>query len=173
VIPPTVLAKGEPVTVRLCKHGKPDISYAGVVLGDDGVRVVIRAPWALPAHDLGYTTFAPGDMFTEFYWRNRWYAIKEVRDAAGARKGWYCDVTRPVRVGPGELVSIDLYLDLWRSADGRTVLRLDEDEFAASGLPEADPAAAARALTTLDELESAARSGRTDLFGDPPGAGRS
>jgi len=164
VIPPTVLAPGEPVTVRLEKHGKPDISYAGVVLGDDGVRVVLRAPWALPAHDLGFATFAPGDMFTEYYWRNRWYAVKEVRDAAGARKGWYCDVTRPVLVGPGELVSIDLYLDLWLSADGRTVLRLDEDEFAASGLAERDPAVAARAVRALDRLESLARNGFADLL---------
>jgi hypothetical protein len=76
-----------------------------------------------------------------------------------------------VLVSQAELVSADLDLDLWLSADGRTVLRLDEDEFAASGLAETDPQAAARALAALDELESGARSGRVDLFGDLPADG--
>ena len=53
----------------------------------------------------------------------------------------------------GDLIVDDLDLDLWRSADGLQVLRLDEDEFAASGLVERDPAAAAQAFAALDELE--------------------
>jgi predicted RNA-binding protein associated with RNAse of E/G family len=136
------------------------------------VLVVIRAEFAGDEdRDLGYVWFERGDLFTERYWRDRWYSVKEVRDARGAVKGWYCDVTRPVVVSQAELVSADLDLDLWLSADGRTVLRLDEDEFAASGLAETDPEAAARALAALDELESAARSGRVELFGDLPGDG--
>ncbi|GAA3109744.1 hypothetical protein GCM10020254_64690 [Streptomyces goshikiensis] len=51
----------------------------------------------------------------------------------------------------------DLDLDLWVSADGATVIRLDEDEFAASGLPETDPAAAAAALAALVALDEQAR----------------
>lgn len=53
----------------------------------------------------------------------------------------------------------DLDLDLWRSADGGTVLRLDEDEFARSGLAVRDPEAAGRALGALEELEALARGG--------------
>jgi hypothetical protein len=45
------------------------------------------------------------------------------------------------------------------SADGSRVIRLDEDEFAASGLAERDPAAADAAARALDELELLARSG--------------
>ena len=62
--------------------------------------------------------FEPGDVFTEHYWRDRWYSIKEVRDQGGLLKGWYCDVARPVRVEDGLLISEDLDLDLWRPRTG-------------------------------------------------------
>ncbi|MFE4722912.1 DUF402 domain-containing protein, partial [Streptomyces sp. NPDC056728] len=77
-------------------------------------------------------------------------------------KGWYCDVTRPAVREGGELVVEDLDLDLWVSADGSDVLRLDEDEFTESGLAERDPHAAAAALCALDDLELLAR---TERFG--------
>lgn len=51
------------------------------------------------------------------------------------------------------MVSEDLDLDLWVSADGRTMLRLDEDEFSAAGLTDTDPVSAARAWEALAELE--------------------
>lgn len=84
--------------------------------------------------------------------------MKEVRTGAGELKGWYCDVTRPAVVRDGELVVEDLDLDLWVSADRSAVLRLDEDEFAESGLAGRDPEAARAAVAALDELERLARS---------------
>jgi hypothetical protein len=150
------------VDVVLVKAGRTKIRYAAEVLADDGVRVAVRAPWAGEgARDFGFVRFEPGDVFTEYYWRDRWYAVKEVRDGAGTLKGWYCDVTRPaVRTATG-LVVEDLDLDLWRSADGTDVRRLDEDEFADSGLTESDPPAAAAARAALDELEALARDGES------------
>ncbi|MGA5004408.1 DUF402 domain-containing protein [Streptomyces koyangensis] len=149
------------VDVRLVKHGRTKITYPARLLADDGERVTVRAPWAGEgARDFGFVRFEPGDVFTEHFWRGRWYAVKEVRDAAGTLKGWYCDVTRPAGLADGVLVVEDLDLDLWVSADGREVLRLDEDEFAASGLAESDPAAAAAASAALDGLEELARTGR-------------
>lgn len=100
--------------------------------------------------------FEPGDVFTEHFWRTRWYAVKEVRTGEGVLKGWYCDVTRPAVVQDGEILVEDLDLDLWVSADGSAVLRLDEDEFAASGLTESDPQAAAEAVRALDALAAQA-----------------
>lgn len=144
--------------VVLVKGGRTKIRYAAELLDDDGVRVAVRAPWAgSGVRDFGFVRFEPGDVFTEYYWRDRWYSVKEVRAASGARKGWYCDVTRPAELSGGELVVEDLDLDLWCSADGTQVRRLDEDEFAASGLAEADPGAAAAAVAALDELEACAR----------------
>ncbi|MEU6147160.1 DUF402 domain-containing protein [Streptomyces sp. NPDC047081] len=144
--------------VVLVKAGRTKIRYDAELLADDGTRVAVRAPWAGEGvRDFGFVRFEAGDVFTEYYWRDRWYAVKEVRDAGGALKGWYCDVTRPAVLSGGELVVEDLDLDLWVSADGTDVRRLDEDEFADSGLAETDPRAAAAAVAALDELEALAR----------------
>ncbi|GAQ64634.1 DUF402 domain-containing protein [Streptomyces scabiei] len=142
------------VEVVLLKAGRTKIRYPARLVSDDGTRVVVRAAWASEGvRDFGFVRFEPGDVFTEYYWRDRWYAVKEVRDARGALKGWYCDITRPATLSGGELVVEDLDLDLWRSADGTDVLRLDEDEFEESGLARSDPEAAAAAVAALDELE--------------------
>jgi hypothetical protein len=155
---PTLLPAGAPTTVRLLKAGRHKVRYAAAVRDDDGVRIGVTAPWALPhVRDFGFVRFEPGDVFTEHYWRDRWYAVKEVRDAAGVLKGWYCDITRPAVVTPDGITVEDLDLDLWRSADGSDVRRLDEDEFAASGLAGRDPEAAGQALRALAELEALAR----------------
>ncbi|MGW0364606.1 DUF402 domain-containing protein [Streptomyces sp. NPDC002990] len=151
--------------VVLTKAGRVKIRYQAELLGDDGSRVSVIAPWSAPGvRDFGFVRFEPGDEFTEYYWRDRWYAVKEVRDGAGVLKGWYCDITRPAAVRdagaePAQIVIEDLDLDLWVSADGAEVLRLDEDEFAASGLAESDPEAARQALAALDELERLAKGG--------------
>ncbi|MFJ8505546.1 DUF402 domain-containing protein [Streptomyces avermitilis] len=148
------------VEVVLVKSGRTKIRYPAELLHDDGTRVTVRAPWAGDGvRDFGFVRFEPGDVFTEYYWRDRWYAVKEVRDGRGALKGWYCDITRPATLMGTELVVEDLDLDLWRSADGTAVLRLDEDEFAASGLAASDPRAAAAAENALDTLELLAREG--------------
>jgi hypothetical protein len=144
--------------VVLVKGGRTKIRYAAELLADDGIRVAVRAPWAGDGvRDFGFVRFEPGDVFKEYYWRDRWYAVKEVRDATGTVKGWYCDITRPATLSGTELVVEDLDLDLWRSADGTDVRRLDEDEFAESGLAKTDPAAAAAAVSALDALEALAR----------------
>ncbi|GHE98747.1 DUF402 domain-containing protein [Streptomyces fumanus] len=149
------------VDVVLVKAGRTKIRYPAQLLADDGARITVRADWAAPdVRDFGFVRFEPGDVFVERYWRDRWYAVKEVRSADGALKGWYCDITRPSVLDGKELVVEDLDLDLWVSADAATVLRLDEDEFAASGLSERDPEAARSAVAALDELEQVANSGR-------------
>ncbi|MFJ4692648.1 DUF402 domain-containing protein [Streptomyces sp. NPDC088766] len=149
------------VDVVLVKGGRTKIRYPAELLRDDGTRIAVRAPWAGEGvRDFGFVRFEPGDVFTEYYWLDRWYSVKEVRGVSGALKGWYCDVTRPATLTGTELVVEDLDLDLWRSADGDDVRRLDEDEFARSGLAERDPEAAAAAVGALDELESLARGNR-------------
>jgi predicted RNA-binding protein associated with RNAse of E/G family len=151
--------------VVLVKAGRTKIRYAAELLGDDGNRIAVRAPWAGEGvRDFGFVRFEKGDVFTEYYWRDRWYAVKEVRDSSGAVKGWYCDITRPAVLSGAELIVEDLDLDLWRSADGTDVRRLDEDEFAESGLAESDPEAAAAAVAALEELERLAVEGDFDAL---------
>ncbi|KPC58397.1 DUF402 domain-containing protein [Streptomyces chattanoogensis] len=161
------LTAGQEVTVRLVKSGDTKLRYPAVVAGDDGTHAVVRAPWGrTTVRDFGFVRFEPGDVFTEHYWRDRWYAVKEVRAADGTLKGWYCDAARPAEIRPDSIVIVDLELDLWLSADGATILRLDEEEFAESGLEGDDPAAASMARRAMDELEALARAGGfADLLG--------
>ncbi|MEU8081789.1 DUF402 domain-containing protein [Catellatospora citrea] len=158
------LAVGDRIEVLLLKEDREKIRYTADVLADDGAHLVVRAPWAgTQARDFGFVRFEQGDVFTEHFWRDRWYAVKEVRDASGVRKGWYCDVTRPAVQRGGVLEVVDLDLDLWVPADGGAPLRLDEDEFLASGLTEREPDTAARAWQALDELAELAAGGFADL----------
>ncbi|HZX37743.1 MAG TPA: DUF402 domain-containing protein [Streptomyces sp.] len=153
------------VEVILVKAGQTKIRYAAQLLADDGAHLVVRAPWAGEnARDFGFVRFERGDVFTEHYWRDRWYAVKEVRTGDGALKGWYCDITRPATTDGDKLTVEDLDLDLWVSADSSSVLRLDEDEFEASGLAARDPAAAEQAVQALDELELLAREGKLTVL---------
>jgi len=159
------LKPGAPITVRLLKAPRPDVEYPAEVRQDDGEHISLVAPWFgdVP-RDMGFAVFEPGDVWTEHYWRSRWYSIKEVHAASGEVKGWYCDATRPTVVlpdAPGgpRLEVADLDLDLWLSADHTQILRLDEDEFAASGLCDREPETAAQAQASLDELEAMARCG--------------
>ncbi|MER6391988.1 DUF402 domain-containing protein [Streptomyces sp. NPDC001523] len=148
----------ERVHVTLTKAGRTKIRYPAELLADTGDRISVRAPWAAATvRDFGFVRFEPGDVFTEHFWRDRWYAVKEVRTGDGLLKGWYCDITRPAVVRDGEIMVEDLDLDLWVSADGALVLRLDEDEFEASGLAATDPEAAAEAVRALDALERRSR----------------
>jgi hypothetical protein len=149
------------IEVRLIKAGATKIRYPADLLSDDGTHVTVRALWAAPGvRDFGFVRFEPGDVFTEHYWRDRWYSVKEVRTGDGVLKGWYCDITRPAEFDEAGGLSVeDLDLDLWVSADGGEILRLDEDEFEESGLGDRDPNAAAEAVRALDELEQRARTG--------------
>ncbi|MFG3283514.1 DUF402 domain-containing protein [Streptomyces sp. NPDC048111] len=166
-MPASSAGAGTLIEIVLVKAGRTKLRYPASVVSDDGVRLTVRAPWAGEGvRDFGFVRFEPGDVFTEHYWRDRWYAVKEVRAGDGALKGWYCDIARPAVLGQGELISEDLDLDLWVSADGAAVLRLDEDEFAQSGLIESDPGAAARAVAALDELELRAKTGRFTALTD-------
>ncbi|MFC8126653.1 DUF402 domain-containing protein [Streptomyces sp. NPDC057302] len=159
------------VEIILTKAGRTKIRYPAEVIADDGTVVTVRAPWAAAGvRDFGFVRFEPGDVFTEHYWRDRWYAVKEVRTSTGTLKGWYCDVTRPAVRQGATLTVEDLDLDLWCSADGKTILRLDEDEFTESGLPTKDPEAASAALSALNTLEAMARAG-TLLSPPVPAAG--
>jgi hypothetical protein len=153
------------LNVSLFHQGQaPYLTYPATVVFDDGDHIVVRAVWAEPAErDVGYVRFEHQDLWTEHYWRSRWYAVKEVRDRVGRRKGWYCDVARPARIEGDQLMSEDLYLDLWVAGDGSTVLRLDEDEFLKSSLSQREPDAAEAARRALDELEILGRDGFCEL----------
>ncbi len=95
------LAPGSQVRVRLVKAIHPKSEYDAVEIGDDGVHIVVRSPWAEEeARDFGFVRFEPGDVFTEHYWRDRWYSIK--RTSSGSARHF----TRPSPPSVGRRFSI-------------------------------------------------------------------
>jgi hypothetical protein len=148
------------VTVNLVKPDKGQtVTYETELLRATPGYVFLRAQWTRGRLDLGYTTFETGDVFLEHFYADRWYNVFELRSAAGALKGWYCNVTRPAELHPDTVTSVDLALDLFVSADRETLLRLDEDEFEALGLRESDPATYEAGYRALAELEAMALRG--------------
>jgi predicted RNA-binding protein associated with RNAse of E/G family len=154
------------ITVHLLKPGKgATITYHGTLLRDDGDHRLIHARWEMPPRDLGCVVFEPGDHFYEHYYTARWYNVFEVRAESGRLKGWYCNATRPARFDVAAIESEDLELDLFVSADRRSFVRLDMDEFEARHFDQATQDAA---LAALDELETLARAGDAPFDAQEP-----
>jgi predicted RNA-binding protein associated with RNAse of E/G family len=101
--------------------------------------------------------FSRGDRFLETYYADRGYNVFAVFDGvSGPLKGWYCNVTRPARLGDGHINFEDLAVDLLVLPDG-TAHILDEDEFQALSLDEAERASALASLAELQALAAERR----------------
>jgi predicted RNA-binding protein associated with RNAse of E/G family len=96
-----------------------------------------------------------GDRFVETYFRDRWYNIFEIHDRENdALKGWYCNITRPAKILNDRVEYVDLFLDLWVSADGTQTV-LDEGEFLSAELEDDVRRLAKSALAELKEYFTA------------------
>lgn len=138
--------------VKLNARGETKIRYQGEQIERLAHGLVIKAPWTLPAKDLGYTRFELGDTFVEYYYTDRWFNIFEISDKQHTLKGWYCNVAAPAKITDDTIEQIDLLLDVWVTPQGDTLL-LDEDEFAAdTTLSHEQREAALQGMHTLLEL---------------------
>jgi hypothetical protein len=159
----------EPVTVyKLNLAGEVTVQWSGLVLEHNEGELVLEATFTHSARDLGYVRLGPGDRFVEHYYPDRWYNVFAIYDAAdGAFKGWYCNITRPAEItaaleGGVRVSAVDLALDYFRQPGGGEFI-LDEAEFAALPLSEAEVKAARAALAELRTL-AAARQGPFESF---------
>ncbi len=159
---------GRAITIRkLSARGEPVFAYAGVIAAALIAGVRIDAEWTRARMELGYTTFEPGDRFTEWFYTDRWYNIMEVRERGGGLKGWYCNVTWPAEITDNMVSYRDLTLDLWVAPDG-SALTLDVDEFETDLTLSAEERA--QALAALDALHAHLQRGEAPfdiLFGAP------
>jgi uncharacterized protein len=114
--------------VKLDPLGNEKIRYKGHLIAYSPASAVVEAKWTLPARDLGYVRFEIGDLFTEYYYVDRWFNIFDIKSANGVRKGWYCNITEPAMIHQDHIEQVDLLLDVWVNPTGETLL-LDEDEF--------------------------------------------
>ena len=137
------------VVDKLSPHGELKWRYEGDVIerGDDWLT--LEAFFDRDDAPFMDTSIKRGDRFVETYYSKRWYNIFEIYDRDdGALKGWYCNITRPAQILDGRLEYVDLFLDLWVSANGAQTV-LDEDEFLAADLDETTRRSARDALLEL------------------------
>ncbi len=116
--------------VKLNPQRETKIQYQGEVFEHLSDGVIIRAYWSQPTKKLGYASFEPGDRFIEYYYTDRWYNIFDIANAQGVRKGWYCNIAEPAILFADRIEQVDLFLDVWVSPEGETLI-LDEAEFTA------------------------------------------
>ena len=141
------------ITVHKLDHtGAEKIAYTGEVLQRTENMVVLEARFGRERMELGYVTLTKGDRFVEYFYADRWYNVFAIYDAAdGAFKGWYCNITCPAQLADDSIRAEDLALDYFLQPSGKEFV-LDEDEFAALNLPEAEVTAARAALKELQTL---------------------
>lgn len=150
------------ITVRLLKPFKNrTITYQGEPVMRRDNEIVIRARWSeqMGVVDLGYVTFEPGDYLYEHFYTERWYNVYELRSPDGQLKGWYCNITRPAVFAEDVIESEDLDIDLYVSPDRRTIVVLDEEEYAAHGLETSEPETHRAVLRAIAQLQQLAAEG--------------
>jgi len=132
--------------------GEVVLSYQGEIVDRGDYWVCLRAPFERPDVDLGFVVLRQGDIFTEWFFNDRWYNIFQVEDVdTGELKGWYCNITRPADITDDTVNADDLHLDVFVTPVA-TVLLLDEDEFTALHLPTDERMEALRAVEAIREL---------------------
>jgi hypothetical protein len=142
-------------------QGIEQYRYQGELLTRTATVVCLRAPFTFAERDLGYAVFRPGDLFTEWFYADRWYNLFQVQDGTSlALKGFYCNFALPATIAQDTVYWDDLALDLWVAPDG-TMLWLDEAEYAAMQPEAAVQAAVAAARADLTQAVAA----RTGVFG--------
>jgi hypothetical protein len=143
------------ITVRLLKPAKGKvITYRGQLLERSETHILLYAEWNMDMMDLGYVTFEPGDYLYEYFYKDRWYNVYELHSPDGMLKGWYCNITRPAVFNTDSVESEDLELDLFVSPGRRTILMLDEDEYAALDLEHNDPEVHHAVQAAVEDLKS-------------------
>lgn len=143
-------------TVHKRDHtGKIVLSYQGEVIGRGETWVCIQARFEQSTRDLGYMVLKHGDMFTEWFYSDRWYNVFQIHDVDDNRlKGYYCNITRPAEISEAEVASDDLALDLFVHPNGMTQL-LDEDEYESLQLPSHIQQTIRQTLAELKQLVAA------------------
>ena len=138
------------ITVNKCDHtGTVVYQYGGELLERTANYVCLTARFDRDIVSLGFVTFVRGDVFTEWFYSDRWYNVFRVDDGrTGALKGWYCNITRPAMIAEDNVAADDLALDVFVMPNGNLAV-LDEDEFETLDLEADERMAALRAVEAI------------------------
>lgn len=124
--------------------------YTGKLIARSDKGLLFEAYFNRSDLDFNGLLLKQNDRFLELYPFDKYFNIYEIYDRdSGLRKGWYCNVTRPIRIMDASISYDDLALDLLVFPDGRQLV-LDEDEFAELKL---DGELKEKALKGLRELQ--------------------
>ena len=148
---------GESVTIHKCNSFGVEVwRWTATVLHVEAGAIQVEARYNAGEVDRAGLLLRSGDRFLETYFADRWYNVFAVHDGESQNlKGWYCNISRPARLGDGSIAWDDLGLDLVVLPDC-TATVLDEDEFDALPLSDEERAVARAALA---ELRGHARTG--------------
>ncbi len=103
--------------------------YMGKLIARSDKGLLFEALFNRSDLDFNGLLLKHNDRFLELYPFDKYFNIYEIYDRdSGLRKGWYCNVTRPIRIMDASISYDDLALDLLVFPDGRQLV-LDEDEF--------------------------------------------
>lgn len=140
------------MTITVIKNdhtGRETWRYTGEIIARGETFVQLEARFNRDTFDAGYIVYKRGDLFTEWFYTDRWYNVFRIEDVDDGRlKGWYCNITRPAVITNDTVTADDLALDVFVTPS-HDVLLLDEDEFYALDLA-ADERASA--LAAVDEI---------------------
>lgn len=154
---PVLAADRELRVVKWSPAGEPVTSYQGWVIdaGSPNDWIAVRADWTTRLVEMNGLRFVPGDRLHEFFSPAHPFNVLSVWSPEGALRGWYANVTHPAMLDattePPTLIWHDLFIDLIGLPDGAMAIR-DEDELAASGLADSDPALYRAVLESRDRL---------------------
>lgn len=96
------------------------------------VKVLLQEGYSGPDVDVqGVKVLDSGAPMIWFVFPDAWHDIGKFHLADGTFTGWYTNLCKPVQFDGNTWIGHDLFLDLWQSAEGKTVW-LDEDEFHAA-----------------------------------------
>jgi protein associated with RNAse G/E len=130
------------------------LSWIGELVDASEGRFVVRAVFAPRTADqviVDGVALRAGDIFTEYYFADRWYNIMHVAGPDGSVRGWYCNVARPAQYDGKILSYVDLALDLFVHPNWRHTV-LDADEFDDLAKDQYDSSEVVEARAALDDL---------------------
>jgi L-amino acid N-acyltransferase YncA len=159
------LSPGTAITILKRKpDGSDGPRYPGLLMETTmpAPWIEARAFWTHGQYDIHGLVFENSDEVREFFSPLHPFNAFALYAADGAFKGWYANVTHPTLLDTsGDTPCViwpDLILDLVMLPHG-TLIELDDDELAASGLPGTNPELSAQIIETREHLRGLLRQG--------------
>lgn len=142
--------------VRKLNHRYEEVwSYEVTLIQRGNTWIEVEGLFNIADRSDGFMQWRYGDRLREWFYTDRWYNIFEVHNVDDdALKGWYCNLTYPAVITDTEIAWADLSLDLFVDPRGAWTI-LDQEEYDALDLSEADRAQVANALSDLQGMVTA------------------